>query len=149
MIEHAGRRIIYYRSTPRRGAAVPVGARTATVLALPYGLLASVSCTFLAVAVAAPIGTARQQVSHTEAGPYTTHNLEVAGASSLGGLSGSLVLHLHLVSHRRHHTLHFVQRGVSSASVQVLPRLVLGCTPPAASSKLLSRCLDASRTAQI
>ena len=44
--------------------------RTATVPALPYGLLASVSCTFLAVAVAAPIGTARQQVSHTEAGPY-------------------------------------------------------------------------------
>ena len=37
---------------------------------MPYGLLASVSCTFLAVAVAAPIGTARQQVSHTEAGPY-------------------------------------------------------------------------------
>ena len=50
--------------------AVLFAERTATVPALPYGLLASVSCTFLAVAVAAPIGTARQQVSHTEAGPY-------------------------------------------------------------------------------
>ena len=50
--------------------AVLFAERTATVPALPYGLLASVFCTFLAVAVAAPRGTARQQVSHTEAGPY-------------------------------------------------------------------------------
>ena len=37
---------------------------------LALQVLASVFCTFLAVAVAAPRGTARQQVSHTEAGPY-------------------------------------------------------------------------------
>ena len=49
---------------------------------MPYGLLASVSCTFLAVAVAAPIGTARQQVSHTEAGPY----VNAAGSQPLGQL---------------------------------------------------------------
>ena len=49
---------------------------------MPYGLLASVFCTFLAVAVAAPIGTARQQVSHTEAGPY----VNAAGSQPLGQL---------------------------------------------------------------
>ena len=62
--------------------AVLFAERTATVPALPYGLLASVSCTFLAVAVAAPIGTARQQVSHTEAGPY----VNAAGSQPLGQL---------------------------------------------------------------
>ena len=62
--------------------AVLFAERTATVPALPYGLLASVFCTFLAVAVAAPIGTARQQVSHTEAGPY----VNAAGSQPLGQL---------------------------------------------------------------
>ena len=32
MIEHAGRRIVYYRPTPRRGAVVLAGARGASVL---------------------------------------------------------------------------------------------------------------------
>ena len=62
--------------------AVLFAERTATVPALPYGLLASVFCTFLAVAVAAPRGTARQQVSHTEAGPY----VNAAGSQPLGQL---------------------------------------------------------------